>query len=149
MTNKDNDALSNGDTSMNSSAQLALNEYKNASNSAVAYSDPHSLITQMLDGSLTRIAQAKGAMERGQTAVKAELIGKAIMLVGGLEGCLDHEKGGDLAANLSSLYEYMTITLTQANLHNDVEKLDEVTRLMLQIKSAWVAIPEEIRSQYS
>jgi flagellar protein FliS len=133
---------------MNSSAQLALNEYKNASNSAVAYSDPHSLITQMLDGTLTRIAQAKGAMGRDQTVVKAELISKAIMLIGSLEGCLDHEKGGDLATNLSSLYEYMNLTLTQANLHNDTEKLDEVIRLMLQIKSAWVAIPEEVRSQH-
>ncbi|MFT5218340.1 MAG: flagellar protein FliS [Planctomycetota bacterium] len=112
--------------------------------SGAMYADPHSLITQMLDGALTRIAQAKGAIARSDVAAKAELISKAVLIVGGLEGCVSHERGGDLAVNLSRLYQYMSVTLTQANISNDIEKLEEVSRLLLEIKSAWVQVPAQI-----
>jgi flagellar protein FliS len=112
--------------------------------SGTMYADPHTLITQMLDGALTRIAQAKGAIARKDIAAKAELISKAVLIVGSLEGCISHEDGGDLADNLSRLYQYMGVTLTKANISNDIDKLDEVSRLLLEIKSAWVQIPAQI-----
>ncbi len=105
--------------------------------------DPHSLITQMFDGALTRISQAQGAIQRGEVAAKAEQISRAVMIIGGLEGCIDHRRGGELADNLSRLYQYMSLALTEANIHNDLDKLTEVTRLLLEIKSAWVQIPRE------
>lgn len=118
---------------------------KTAAYSGTMHADPHSLITQMFDGALSRIAQAKGAMERSETLQKAELISKAILIVGSLEGCLDHDKGGDLSQNLSKLYEYMCLTLAQANINNDVEKLEEVSGLIMTIKSGWVQIPEQLK----
>lgn len=109
--------------------------------SSVIYADPHSLITQMFDGAVKRIAQAKGSLERNDIANKGLLIGKAIDIIAGLDACLDQEKGGELAANLSGLYEYMNLSLAEANIHNDSAKLDEVIKLILEIKSAWVQIP--------
>ncbi len=106
----------------------------------VTYADPHALITQMYDGALKRIAQAKGAMERKEIETQGEMISKAINIIGALEGCLDYSKGQDLANNLGRLYEYMVTTLAEANLKKDVSKLDEVSRLILEIKSAWVQI---------
>ena len=41
-----------------------------ATYSGVAYADPHSLITQMFDGALKRIAQARGCLERKEYAAK-------------------------------------------------------------------------------
>ena len=107
--------------------------------SGTMYADPHSLITQMFDGVLTRIAQAKGAIDRGDVATKAEMISKAVSIVGGLEGCLNYKQGGDLAENLSRLYQYMVITLTEANINDDIAKLNEISGLLLEIKSAGVA----------
>ncbi len=115
--------------------------------SGVAFADPHSLITQMFDGALKRIAQAKGAIERKDIPEKGNNIGHAIAIIGGLEGCLDHKKGGDLSKNLSDLYEYMNLRLAEANINNDIEKLDEVTRLILEIKGAWVQVPELLQKQ--
>ena len=71
------------------------------------------------------MAQARGAMERGQTALKGELLGKAIAIIGGLRAGLDVEKGGQLAERLDTLYEYMMVRLSDANLKNDIEALDE------------------------
>ncbi|MBT3203614.1 MAG: flagellar export chaperone FliS [Gammaproteobacteria bacterium] len=111
-----------------------------ATYSGVAYADPHSLITQMFDGALKRIAQARGCLERKEYAAKGENISHAIAIIGSLEGCLNLEKGGELATNLSSLYEYMVIKLAEANVNNDTSKLNEVISLILEIKSAWVQI---------
>jgi len=113
--------------------------------SGTMFANPHALITQMFDGVLTRVAQAKGAILRKETASKAELISKAILIVGSLEGCLDHSKGGEFSQNLSRLYEYMNITLAQANINNDIHKLDEVIKLMLTIKSGWMQVPEQLK----
>lgn len=122
-----------------------MNEYAKAyaeteTYSGVAYADPHTLITLMLDGALKRIAQAKGAIGRKDIAAKGENISSAVAIIGNLEGCLDIEKGGDLARNLSALYEYMNLALTQANAENNIAKLDEVSKLILEIKSAWIQI---------
>jgi len=115
--------------------------------SGVAYADPHSLITQMFDGALRRIAQAKGAIERKDIPEKGNHIGHAVAIIGGLEGCLDHEKGGELSRNLADLYEYMNLRLAEANINNDLEKLNEVTQLILEIKGAWVKIPDLMLKQ--
>jgi len=50
---------------------------------------------------------------------------------------MDQNVGGDLAADLDRLYEYMTMRLFEASRHNDVEKLNEVGKLLGEIKLAW------------
>lgn len=120
----------------------AVSEYQAADKSAIAYADPHELILRLLNGAVERISQARGAIARGETAAKAEMISKAVMIVGGLEGCVNHQAGGELAENLSALYQYMSIRLAEANIHDDIAKLNEVTDLLLEIRSAWAQIPE-------
>ena len=122
-------------------AMTAMRQYQSVNTQARAIeADPHRLIQMLIEGGLTRLAQASGAMERGQTALKGELIGKAIGIVGGLRQGLDIEKGGELAANLDSLYEYMTTRLMEANLKNDVAIIEEIAQLLREVKSGWDAI---------
>jgi flagellar protein FliS len=119
----------------------AMRQYQNVNHQAKALeASPHQLIQMLFDGGLTRIAQARGAIERGWVAEKGELIGKAIGIVGGLRAALDLEKGGDIAQNLNSLYEYMTTKLSEANQKDDVACLDEVATLLREIKTGWDAI---------
>ena len=61
--------------------------------------------------------------------------------IGGLEGCLDHDQQGSLSTNLSDLYHYMILSLTQANIEDDIAKLNEISTLLIEIKSAWEQIP--------
>ncbi|MGB3611403.1 MAG: flagellar export chaperone FliS [Cellvibrio sp.] len=112
--------------------------------SGVMDASPHRLIQMLFEGALERIAQAKGAMQQKQIARKGELIGKAINIVGGLQGSLNDKEGGQLAANLDDLYEYIIHRLTEANFHNDAERLDECARLLGEIKSGWDAIAAEV-----
>ncbi|NQD92350.1 flagellar export chaperone FliS [Pseudomonas sp. CrR25] len=122
-------------------AMAALKQYQTVNTQAQAIeASPHRLIQMLMEGGLTRIAQARGAMEREQTALKGELIGKAIAIVGGLREGLNHEQGGELASNLDNLYEYMVSRLLEANVKDEVAPLDEVAGLLRNVKSGWDAI---------
>ena len=122
-------------------AMTAMRQYQSVNNQAQAISaDPHRLIQMLMEGGLTRLAQARGAMERNQTALKGELVGKAIAIIGGLRQALDVQKGGEIAENLDRLYEYMTTRLMEANLKNDPVILEEVSGLLREVKNGWDAI---------
>jgi flagellar protein FliS len=118
-----------------------------AAHGGVAASDPHRLIVMLMDGALERIATARGCMQRGDTAEKARLINRAVSIVGELRNSLDMKSGGQIAENLGELYDYMCRRLLKATSENRVEMLDEVSGLLQQIRSAWVAIPIEARSK--
>ena len=124
-------------------ASSALKQYQSVNTQArVVDASPHRLIQMLMEGGLTRIAQARGAMERGQTALKGELIGKSIAIIAGLRDSLDHQQGGELAGNLDGLYEYMMTRLTEANISNEPAFLEEVAGLLRDIKAGWDAIAE-------
>lgn len=115
-----------------------MNQYRTVdAYGAAAAGDRLQLIARMLQGALDRIATARGHMQRGEQAPKGEALGRAVRLIDGLRACLDHERGGDVAANLAALYEYMTRRLTEANLRNDQRPLDEVADLLDEIRSGW------------
>ncbi|EXJ13417.1 flagellar export chaperone FliS [Imhoffiella purpurea] len=123
-----------------------LQQYRQSGAMAEAETaDPHRLIQMLFEGALERIAVAKGAMEQGNIQLKGNKLTQAIAIIGGLRSSLDHGKGADLAANLDSLYEYMTRRLLHANMRNDAEALDEVIGLLREIKSAWDTIPTLLR----
>lgn len=108
----------------------------------VMEADPHKLIQLLLEGALTRLAMAKTFMERGDHEAKNEKIGRAIDIVCALQESLDHEKGGEVSANLERLYDYMSRRLFDANRLNDVDIVNEVMGLLLEIKSGWEGIRE-------
>lgn len=126
---------------MSNLAYKAVNQYQTADNSSIVYADPHELILRLMNGAIERIAQAKGAIKYRNVGHKGEYISKAISIIGGLDGCLDHSQPGGLSENLSSLYEYMIISLTEANISDDIAKLNEISDLLLEIRSAWEQIP--------
>ena len=122
-------------------AMAALRQYQTVNTQAqVADASPHRLIQMLMEGGLSRLPQAKGAMLHGQSAQKGELISKAIGIIGGLREGLDLNQGGEIAANLDRLYEYMVSRLVEANIANDADMLDEVADLLRNVKSGWDAI---------
>jgi len=108
----------------------------NAYGAAEAGSGPELILTMMRTAQ-DRIAAGRGHLERGETAAKGEQLGKAIALLQGLRGALNHEAGTELAGNLDALYEYMTRRLVEGNTRDEVVPLDEVTQLLGEIRGAW------------
>jgi len=120
-------------------ANIASKAYANIEvESGALAADPHKLISMLYQGALLAIAKAKNSMMRKDIRTKCAAISKAVSIVDeGLNASLDKKVGGDLAQNLSSLYEYMVIRLTMANANNDMAALDEVARLLNDLKGAW------------
>lgn len=106
----------------------------------VGEASPHELVKLMFDGLLARVNEARGHIERGETAAKSDKIGKALGLVEGLHMSLDKQQGGEIAENLERLYDYMSRALLRANLDNSTDALDEVASLTREIKTAWEGI---------
>jgi flagellar protein FliS len=107
---------------------------------SVEAASPHQIIDMLFSGARDRIKQAQGHMLRNDQAGKAKAINACVEILSGLQASLDHEKGGDIAANLESLYDYMQRRLFRANADNDVEGLVEVGDLLATLRSAWKAI---------
>lgn len=123
-----------------------LNQYgKVAVGSEASYASPHRLIQMLMEGALDKIAFAKGQIERKDYAEKGRNITWAISIIQGLSASLDVESGGEIAANLEGLYDYMVKRLLLANRDNDAAILEEVASLLKEVKSAWDAMPSEIK----
>jgi flagellar secretion chaperone FliS len=118
-----------------------------AAHGGVAAADPHRLIVMLMDGALERISTARGCIVRGDTAEKARLLNRAVSIIGELRSSLDMQRGGQIAANLGELYDYMCRRLLKATSDNRVEMLDEVTKLLHEIRSAWIGIAPEARGR--
>ena len=123
-------------------AKLAA--YSTASvHGSVAAADPHRLVLLLMDGALERIAGARGCVERTDMGGKAQLLNRAIQIIGELRASLDATKGAQIAANLDALYDYMCRRLLQASLKNEVKMLDEVAKLLRELRDAWCQLPKE------
>ena len=112
----------------------------------LADATPYQVVQLMLDAVLSRVAEATGHLERGETAAKGEKIGKALGIIEALLLGLDKARGGELASNLERLYDYASRTLLKANLENRVDLLKEVSSLIREIKLGWDGIAAEART---
>ena len=112
-----------------------------------AYADSVQLIQMLFDGLIDSLSAAEGQIERKEIQAKGESLSRATRIVLGLQGSLDLEKGGEIAANLADLYDYCTRRLMHANLKNDVEAVRDVKKLMGEIREAWAQVPELLTQQ--
>lgn len=124
------------------SANSGANAYaKVGVETGVSGASPHQLIIMLYDGALIAVTAALHHMKAGNIPGKGQSISKAIMIIdGGLRASLNKEVGGQIATNLESLYEYMSNRLLTANMKNQPETLEEVHRLLSELKEAWAAI---------
>ncbi len=111
----------------------------------VAKSDPHALVQMLMDAAVERMSIARGCIERKELTRQARLLHSCVQIVGELRGVLNINEGGELAHNLSDLYDYMIRRLLLANSTSDPAILIEVSRLMEEVRSAWAAIGPEVR----
>ncbi|MCG9697157.1 flagellar export chaperone FliS [Shewanella sp. Isolate11] len=122
----------------------SMQSYRKVSvESDLAVASPHRVIQMLLAGAIERLAQAKCAIEQGNIALRGELMGKAIGIVNGLNSSLNMEAEAEVANNLTHLYDYMLVRMSEANANNDAQAIDDVTAILKTIKEGWDSIPQE------
>lgn len=122
-------------------ARHLANQYRQTGVSSAALdANPHRLIALMLAGARERARLAAACLQRGDLPRKSRAISDASAIIGGLNGALNMEAGGDIADGLQALYDYAQRRLLAANADNDPGPLHEVDDLLGDIESAWLAI---------
>lgn len=124
------------------SRQSGVNAYANVGmETGVVAASPHKLIVMLFDGALLSLNNALMHMRAGNIGEKGKAISRAILIIdSGLRASLDKKVGGEIAEGLDSLYEYMSERLLQANLKNQPDIIEEVQRLLTDLRDAWNAI---------
>lgn len=124
--------------------RTSLKSYRKVSvESEISVASPHRIIQLMFEGALQRLAQSRYAIEHKDIANKGIYIGKAIGIITGLNNSLNMDAGGDIANNLSDLYDFMLRKISEANINNDVQAIDDVSEILRTIKEGWDAIPQK------
>ncbi|MEO3680931.1 flagellar export chaperone FliS [Shewanella vesiculosa] len=122
----------------------SLQSYRKVSiDSEIAVASPHRIIQMMFAGGLERLAQSRYAIENGDMINKGLFIGKAIGIINGLNSSLNMDEGGEIAGNLSKLYDFIILKVTEANLRNDAQAIDDAVSVLRTLKEGWDAIPQD------
>jgi flagellar protein FliS len=119
-----------------------------AAQTGVTGASAHRLVQMLYDGFLESLAEARGAIQAKDFERKGRAISRAVGIVEeGLRSGLNLKAGGELANNLDQLYGYVAKRLTQANLRNDEQMLDECQTLLRPLRDAWMAMPNPVGKQ--
>jgi len=121
----------------------ALSMYEGVANSSVKQidqNDQHKMVQVLIEGAIQRVKEADAALSLSDFKKKSIQVTKAQKIIFGLRKTLDHEKGGEVAMNLDSLYDYCLRSLTLAHSKNDSKKFLEVERLLGELLSGWKEI---------
>ena len=127
---------------------MSIKKYHDMKVNSAKNADPYELVQMVLKAILGKITAATVCLEREDIPNKGKHISESITLISSLEASLDMEKGGEISTNLSSLYNFCTSHLLQANIDNDVSKMKEVHTIISTIKEGWDQIPKTSRDEY-
>jgi flagellar protein FliS len=106
----------------------------------LASSSPEETVLMLYDGAIRFLKEASREIAKKNIPAKIELLDKVEKIVEYLQSCLDREQGGEIAENLQRLYDYMLVRLTEANLYNDVAKLEEIETLLSTVREGWASV---------
>lgn len=109
---------------------------------AVITADPGRLVIMCYEGAILQLKTAKMKYQEKDYEGKGRAIKKTLDIIDELVCALDLEKGGVIARNLESIYNYSTRRILQADVAKDLGGIDEVIALLSELLSAWKEIIE-------
>lgn len=119
------------------SPQGYLDNEQNYQQQRVEQASPLELTCILYEGAIQAVEQAHLFLKRGDILARGRAIARAQGILVELTESLDRKKGGDFAARLGLLYDYMLAKLTEAHSNQVPEPLLEVRQLLNDLYSAW------------
>lgn len=122
------------------------NPYSQYSANQLTTATPGKLLVMTYDAAIRFARVASENMKEHKLDEQSANINRVQNILLELISCLDHKADSHLAANLHSIYDYMFNKLTQANIRDDVDALDEVIEMLSELRTAWADAELLIRS---
>jgi flagellar secretion chaperone FliS len=104
---------------------------------------PARLVVMLYDGAQRFLRQAATAMRAGEVERAHNTLRRAELILAHLDGVLDHEQGGQLSERLHSIYQFCLVYLNRARMSQDADKLEQVGRLLAELRESWAEIAHE------
>ena len=117
-----------------------MNGIKAYQETAICTQNRGQLVVMLYDGAINFLKQSIADLEQGDYASKGIRIAKATDIIIELNTVLDMDKGGQIAQNLRSLYNFMHHHLSEANLKKDATMVQDVINLLEELKQGWQTI---------
>lgn len=109
--------------------------------SQILNASPYQLVQILFKEALSTLKRAAIFIQQNNIQQTNTTISKAISIIGdGLIAGIDQKKGGEISENMCLLYEYMIRQLLYANMHNDVDKIQHVIKLLTDSAQTWAQL---------
>ena len=105
------------------------------------------ILIMLYQAAIKNCKKAIEAIENNDISKKGEFIGKLQDIVIELHSSLDFDIGGDVAKELSSLYDYLLFSSTQANIKIDKEPLEGCLRVLTTLAEGWALAIKKLRKE--
>ncbi len=106
--------------------------------------NPLEMVVALYEGAAFAVRQAKTCLATGDIQGRSKAVNKAFAIITELLASLDHERGGEISANLKRLYSYMQCKLLDSHTQQTKEPLDEVERLLDTMLEGWRLAAEKM-----
>jgi flagellar protein FliS len=116
------------------------NPYTAYLESKVLAASPLELVHLAYEAAIDTLAEARDHLAGKRFLLRIQAITRVQQILIQLQSSLDFEKGGDLSANLRSLYSYMLSRLNDGNRLESDEPFAEVEHLLRTLDEAWKQI---------
>jgi flagellar protein FliS len=121
-----------------------LGAYKKTS---VQTASKEQILLMLYQAAIKNCKKSIEAVKTKDVQKKGEFIGKLQDIVIELNNSLDFEVGGDVARELSSLYDYILYSSTQANIKIDVEPLEGCLRVLTTLYDGWSQAIKSLKTE--
>lgn len=111
--------------------------------SELAGDNPVRLVILLYDQLLRDLHRALDAFEKQDVPRRCEELDHALEVLAQLQGTLNLESGGEVAANLDNFYHLVRDTLLRASLEGSPELLKEQWRQILAVREAWLEVERQ------
>ena len=125
------------------SPQGYLENEQNFQQQRVQQASPLELTCILYEGAIQAVEQAQVFLKRGEILARGRSIARVQGILMELTESLDRKNGGDFAARLGLLYDYMLRKLNEAHTQQNLQPLVEVRQLLADLLSAWREIAPE------
>lgn len=121
-----------------------MDAYAQYRTQAVTTASPAQLVAMLYQGALTAVTVAEQALaDRSNLELAHRELVRAQDIVNELTWSLDHEQGGQVAANLAALYDFCVDRLLQANIDKDASLLPSVRDTLAGLAEAWAGMMQQ------
>nr|WP_320132977.1 flagellar export chaperone FliS [uncultured Holophaga sp.] len=98
---------------------------------------PEQLMILLLEGGQRFMTQAIDAIRKRDIPLKARMVNRVSAIIEELAVQLNLDEGGELVANLSSLYDWWLFELFEASQKNDTGRMEGILRQMGDMRNTW------------